>query len=40
MKRPSPTTWPLNFSPRWTRDEWFEIGTDRFSYRSNDGIRL
>ncbi len=29
-----------NFSARFTRDEWFESGTYRFSYRSDDGIRL
>jgi hypothetical protein len=29
-----------NFSARWTRDEWFESGTYRFSYRSDDGIRI
>ena len=29
-----------NFSARWTRDEWFEAGTYRFSYRSDDGIRI
>lgn len=29
-----------NFSARFTRDEWFEGGTYRFSYRSDDGIRL
>ena len=29
-----------NFSARWTRDEWFENGTYRFSYRSDDGIRM
>ena len=29
-----------NFSARWTRDEWFETGTYRFSYRSDDGIRI
>ncbi|RLC66446.1 MAG: hypothetical protein DRI48_04625, partial [Chloroflexi bacterium] len=29
-----------NFSVRWTREEWFEAGTYRFSYRSDDGIRL
>jgi hypothetical protein len=28
------------FSVRWTRDEWFESGTYRFSYRSDDGIRI
>jgi hypothetical protein len=31
---------PDNFSARWTRDEWFESGTYRFSYRSDDGIRI
>jgi hypothetical protein len=29
-----------NFSVRWTRDEWFEGGTYRFAYRSDDGIRI
>ncbi len=29
-----------NFSVRWTRDEWFEGGTYRFSYRTDDGIRI
>jgi hypothetical protein len=29
-----------NFSARWTRAEWFETGTHRFSYRSDDGIRI
>jgi hypothetical protein len=29
-----------NFSVRWTRDQWFEAGTHRFSYRSDDGIRI
>jgi hypothetical protein len=29
-----------NFSVRWTREEWFEAGTYRFSYRSDDGIRI
>lgn len=29
-----------NFSARFTRDEWFEGGTYRFSYRSDDGMRL
>jgi hypothetical protein len=29
-----------NFSARWTRDEWFEAGTYRFSYRSDDGLRI
>jgi hypothetical protein len=29
-----------NFSVRWTRAEWFESGTYRFSYRSDDGIRV
>ena len=29
-----------NFSARFTRDKWFEGGTYRFSYRSDDGIRL
>jgi hypothetical protein len=28
------------FSVRWTRDEWFEGGSYRFSYRSDDGIRI
>ena len=29
-----------SFSARWTREEWFEAGTYRFSYRSDDGIRV
>jgi hypothetical protein len=29
-----------DFSARWTRDEWFENGTYRFSYRADDGIRI
>jgi hypothetical protein len=29
-----------NFSARWTREEWFEGGTYRFSYRSDDGVRI
>lgn len=29
-----------NFSARWSRDEWFEAGTYRFSYRSDDGLRI
>ena len=29
-----------NFSVRWTRDAWFEGGTYRFSYRSDDGVRV
>lgn len=29
-----------NFSARFTRDEYFEAGTYRFSYRSDDGIRI
>jgi len=29
-----------NFSAQWTRDEWFESGTYRFSYRSDDGVRI
>jgi hypothetical protein len=29
-----------NFSARWTRTEWFESGTYRFSYRSDDGVRI
>ncbi len=29
-----------NFSARWTREEWFEAGTYRFSYRSDDGVRI
>ena len=28
-----------DFSARWTRTEWFDAGTYRFSYRSDDGIR-
>ncbi len=29
-----------NFSARYTRDIWFSTGTHRFSYRSDDGIRV
>ncbi len=29
-----------NFSARWTRDEWFEAGSYRFSYRVDDGLRI
>ena len=29
-----------NFSARWTGTFWFEAGTQRFSYRSDDGLRL
>lgn len=29
-----------NFSARWARQEWFESGTYRFSYRSDDGVRI
>jgi hypothetical protein len=29
-----------DFSARWTRDEWFENGTYRFTYRADDGIRI
>jgi hypothetical protein len=29
-----------NFSARWTSSQWFEAGTHRFSYRSDDGIRV
>jgi len=29
-----------NFSACWVRDEWFESGTYRFSYRSDDGVRI
>jgi hypothetical protein len=29
-----------NFSARWTHDEWFETGAYRFSYRSDDGVRI
>ena len=29
-----------SFSARWTRSEWFEAGTYRFSYRSDDGVRI
>jgi hypothetical protein len=28
------------FSARWTRDQWFDGGTYRFSYRSDDGMRI
>ena len=29
-----------NFSARFAHDEWFDGGTYRFSYRSDDGVRL
>lgn len=29
-----------NFSARFTRDQWFDGGAYRFSYRSDDGLRL
>jgi hypothetical protein len=29
-----------NFSARWTHDDWFEGGVYRFSYRSDDGVRI
>lgn len=29
-----------NFSARWTRTEWFDSGTYRFSARADDGFRL
>jgi hypothetical protein len=29
-----------NFSARWTRSAWFDAGTYRFSYRSDDGLRV
>ncbi len=29
-----------NFSARFTRDEWFQGGTYRFNYRSDDGVRM
>lgn len=29
-----------NFSARFSRDVWFEAGTYRFNYRSDDGLRL
>jgi len=29
-----------NFSARWTRDEWFDNGTYRFTARSDDGLRV
>jgi hypothetical protein len=29
-----------NFSVRWSRSEWFESGTYRFSARADDGFRL
>lgn len=28
------------FSARWTRDQWFENSTYRFTYRVDDGIRI
>ncbi len=29
-----------NFSVRWTRSEWFEAGTYRFTISSDDGVRI
>lgn len=29
-----------NFSARFTRESWFEAGTYRFTYRSDDGLRV
>ncbi len=29
-----------NFSARWTHEGWFDAGTYRFSFRSDDGIRI
>ena len=29
-----------NFSARWTHTEWFDGGTYRFTYRSDDGVRI
>jgi hypothetical protein len=37
---PGPGVPSDNFSARWTRQEWFENGTYRFSARSDDGLRL
>jgi hypothetical protein len=37
---PGPGVPAENFSARWTHDEWFESGTYRFSYRSDDGVRI
>ncbi len=37
---PDPAIPADNFSARFTRDEFFEAGTYRFSYRSDDGIRI
>ncbi len=37
---PDPALPADGFSVRWTRDEWFEAGTWRFSYRADDGLRV
>jgi len=37
---PGPQVPADGFSARWTRDEWFDNGTYRFSARSDDGIRV
>ncbi|MGH2594088.1 MAG: PA14 domain-containing protein, partial [Anaerolineae bacterium] len=37
---PDPAIPADNFSTRFTRDEFFEAGAYRFSYRSDDGIRI
>ena len=37
---PDPAISADNFSARFTRDEYFEAGTYRFSYRSDDGARI
>ena len=37
---PDPAIPADNFSARFTRDEYLEAGTYRFSYRSDDGIRI
>jgi hypothetical protein len=37
---PGPGIPTRGFSARWTRDEWFDAGTYRFSYSSDDGVRI
>ena len=37
---PGPGVPADNFSARWTREEWFQAGTYRFSARSDDGLRV
>lgn len=37
---PDPAIPPDHFSVRWTRNQWFDAGTYRFSAKSDDGIRF